>query len=80
MGTLTVSVFGWLIPVAAVAAGVALWRPVALRLRTLPRAFAAAPLLRLSPGSAGWCWSSAGSPMTLGSSCPLRRSRSRCRW
>jgi hypothetical protein len=46
VGTLTVSVFSWLIPVAAVAAGVALWRPAALRLRTLPRAFAAEPLLR----------------------------------
>jgi hypothetical protein len=46
VGTLTVSVFSWLIPVVAVAAGIALWRPAALRLRTLPRAFAAEPLLR----------------------------------
>jgi len=46
VGTLTVSVVRWLIPVAAVAAGVALWRPSSLRLRTLARAFAAAPTLR----------------------------------
>jgi hypothetical protein len=46
VGTLTVSVFSWLIPLAAVVAWVALWRPAALRLRTLPRAFAAEPLLR----------------------------------
>ncbi|WP_300614304.1 hypothetical protein [Trebonia sp.] len=44
--TLTVSVFSWLIPVTAVAAWAALWRPAALRLRTLNRAFAAEPLLR----------------------------------
>jgi hypothetical protein len=43
--TLTVSVFSWLIPVVAVAAWAALWRPDALRLRMLPRAFAAEPLL-----------------------------------
>jgi hypothetical protein len=43
--TLTVSVFSWLIPVVAVAAWAALWRPAALRLRTLERAFAAEPLL-----------------------------------
>ena len=53
VGTLTVSVVRWLIPVAAVAAGVALWRPSSLRLRTLPRAFAAAPALR----TVAWlCW------------------------
>lgn len=46
VGTLTVSVFSWLIPVAAVAAWAVLWRPEALRLRTLPRAFAAEPPLR----------------------------------
>ena len=46
VGTLTVSVFSWLIPVTAVATGVALWRPAALRLRTLAQAFAAEPLLR----------------------------------
>jgi hypothetical protein len=45
VGTLTVSVFSWLIPVTAVATGVALWRPAALRLRTLAQAFAAEPLL-----------------------------------
>jgi hypothetical protein len=53
VGTLTVSVARWLVPVAAVAAGVALWRPSSLRLRTLPRAFAAAPALR----TVAWlCW------------------------
>ena len=53
VGTLTVSVVRWLMPVAAVAAGVALWRPSSLRLRTLPRAFAAAPTLR----TVAWlCW------------------------
>jgi hypothetical protein len=44
--TLTVSVFSWLIPVVAVAAWLALWRPAALRLRTLPQAFAVEPVLR----------------------------------
>jgi hypothetical protein len=43
--TLTVSVFSWLIPVVAVAAWAGLWRPAALRLRMLARAFAAEPLL-----------------------------------
>ena len=53
VGTLTVSVIRWLVPVAAVAAGAALWRPSSLRLRTLPRAFAAAPALR----TVAWlCW------------------------
>jgi hypothetical protein len=53
VGTLTVGVVRWLIPVAAVAAGVALWRPSSLRLRTLPRAFEAAPTLR----TVSWlCW------------------------
>jgi hypothetical protein len=47
VGTLTVSVFSWLIPVVAVAAAAALWRPAALRLRTLSRAFAAEPLLQV---------------------------------
>jgi hypothetical protein len=52
-GTLTVSVVSWLIPVAAAAAAVALWRPSSLRLRTLPRAFEAAPALR----TVAWlCW------------------------
>jgi len=45
-GTLTAGAASWLIPVAAVAAYAALWRPSSLRLRTLPRAFAAAPELR----------------------------------
>jgi hypothetical protein len=53
VGTLTVGAVRWLIPVAAVAAGVALWRPSSLRLRTLPRAFAAAPML---PTVAWLCW------------------------
>jgi hypothetical protein len=53
VGTLTVSVVRWLIPVAAVAAAVVLWRPSSLRLRTLPRAFEAAPVLR----TVAWlCW------------------------
>ena len=47
VGSLTQSVLGWLIPLVAVAAGVALWRPAALRLRTLSDAFAVFPLLRL---------------------------------
>jgi len=46
VGSLTLNVFGWLIPVAAALAGLALWRPAALRLRTLAGAFAALPLLR----------------------------------
>jgi hypothetical protein len=46
VGTLTVSVFSWLIPMVAAAAWAALWRPEALRLRTLSRGFAAQPLLR----------------------------------
>jgi len=53
VGTLTVSVVRWLIPVAAVAAADALWRPASLRLRTLARAFAADPAL---PTVAWLCW------------------------
>jgi hypothetical protein len=53
VGSLTLSVLGWLVPLAAVASGVALWRPAALRLRTLTDAFAAFPLLRLL---AWLCW------------------------
>ena len=53
VGSLTLSVLGWLVPLAAVTAGVALWRPAALRLRTLSDAFAAFPLLRLL---AWLCW------------------------
>jgi hypothetical protein len=53
VATLTVSVVRWLIPVAAVVAALALWRPSSLRLRTLPRAFEAAPVLR----TVAWlCW------------------------
>jgi hypothetical protein len=47
VGSLTLNLFSWLIPVAAVLAAAALWRPAALRLRTLARAFAALPLLRV---------------------------------
>jgi hypothetical protein len=47
VGSLTLSVIGWLIPVAAAVTGVALWQPAALRLRTLAGAFAALPLLRV---------------------------------
>jgi hypothetical protein len=47
LGTLTVRVLGWLIPVVAGATAFALWRPEALRLRTLGEAFAAAPLVRV---------------------------------
>jgi hypothetical protein len=47
VGSLTLSVLGWLVPLVAVAAGIALWRPGALRLRTLSDAFAVFPLLRL---------------------------------
>jgi hypothetical protein len=53
VGTLTESVLRWLVPLAAVAACVALWRPASLRLRTLPQAFEAAPKLR----TVAWlCW------------------------
>jgi hypothetical protein len=45
VGSLTRNVFGSLIPVAALLAGAALWRPAALRLRTLALGFAALPLL-----------------------------------
>jgi hypothetical protein len=48
VGTLTSNDVGWLIPVLVVAAGVALWRPAALRLRTLAKAFEAAPLVRVT--------------------------------
>jgi hypothetical protein len=53
VGSLTLSVLGWLVPLVAVTAGVALWRPGALRLRTLTDAFAVFPLLRLL---AWLCW------------------------
>ena len=53
VGTLTVGVVRWLIPVAAVAAATALWRPSALRLRTLAEAFGSAPAVR----TVAWlCW------------------------
>jgi hypothetical protein len=47
VGSVTLNVFGWLIPVAAALAAAALWRPAALRLRTLAVAFAVLPLLRV---------------------------------
>jgi hypothetical protein len=53
VGTLTVSAARWLIPVAAVAAAAALWRPSALRLRTLAEAFSSAPAVRTT---AWLCW------------------------
>ena len=53
VGTLTVGAVRWLIPVAAVAAAAALWRPSALRLRTLAEAFRSAPAL----STVAWlCW------------------------
>ncbi|HEX8005892.1 MAG TPA: hypothetical protein VF482_05620, partial [Trebonia sp.] len=48
IGTLTVSPFSPLVPVAAVLTGFALWRPSALRLLTLDRAFSMDPLLRVT--------------------------------
>jgi hypothetical protein len=47
VGSLTLNVFSWLIPVAAALAAAALWRPAVLRLRTLEGAFTALPLLRV---------------------------------
>lgn len=47
VASLTLNVFGWLVPVVALAAAVALWRPAALRLRTLATAFTGLPLLRV---------------------------------
>ena len=53
VGTLTASAARWLIPVAAVASAAALWRPSALRLRTLSQAFESAPAVR----TVAWlCW------------------------
>jgi hypothetical protein len=53
VASLTLNVLGWLVPVVAVAAAAALWRPSALRLRTLAGAFTAFPLLRVL---AWLCW------------------------
>lgn len=47
VGSLTLNVIGWLIPLVAVLAAAALGRPAALRLRTLAAAFAAVPLVRV---------------------------------
>jgi hypothetical protein len=53
VGTLTAGAVRWLIPVAAVAAAAALWRPSAMRLRTLAEAFGSAPPVR----TLAWlCW------------------------
>jgi len=53
VATLTVSAARWLIPVAAAAAAAALWRPAALRLRTVAAAFASAPAVH----TVAWlCW------------------------
>jgi hypothetical protein len=53
VGSLTTSTFGWLIPAVAVASAAALWRPAALRLRTIACAFDTRPLL----GILAWlCW------------------------
>jgi hypothetical protein len=53
VGSLTLNIAGWLVPVAAVAAAAALRWPAALRLRTLDAAFAALPLVR----ALAWlCW------------------------
>ena len=48
VGTVTSNDFGWLIPVVAVVAGIALWQPAALRLRTLAKAFETEPLVRVT--------------------------------
>ncbi|HEX7164284.1 MAG TPA: hypothetical protein VF223_23955 [Trebonia sp.] len=47
VGSLTLNVFSWLVPLAAALAAAALWRPAALRLRTLETAFTGLPLLRV---------------------------------
>jgi hypothetical protein len=48
VGTLTVSELSPLVPLGALACALALWRPSWLRLRTLPEAFAASPLLHVT--------------------------------
>jgi hypothetical protein len=48
LGTLTVSALSPLVPCAVVLAGLALWRPLWFRLRTLPLAFGSSPLLRVT--------------------------------
>jgi hypothetical protein len=47
VGSLTLGPLGWLIPLAAIAGGLALWRPAALRLRLLEAACKAEPGVRL---------------------------------
>jgi hypothetical protein len=47
VGSLTLNVFSWLIPVTAALAAAALWRPAVLRLRIREGAFTAVPLLRV---------------------------------
>ena len=79
LGSLSVSAVSPLMPIVVVVTGLMLWRPAWFRLKTIPLAYAALPLLRPFWGCCGWCRCSAGSPTTPGSSCrPLRR-RWRCR-
>jgi hypothetical protein len=47
VGSLTLGPLGWLVPLAAIACGLALWRPAALRLRLLADAFNADPGVQL---------------------------------
>jgi len=46
IGSLSVNAFSPLIPIVAVLTGLMLWRPAWFRLRTVPRAYAAEPLMR----------------------------------
>jgi hypothetical protein len=50
IGSLTVSAYSPLIPVVVVVSGLMLWRPSWFALRTVPRAYAAEPLLRPALG------------------------------
>jgi hypothetical protein len=50
IGSLTVSAYSPLIPVVVVVTGLMLWRPSWFALRTVPRAYAAEPLLRPALG------------------------------
>jgi hypothetical protein len=46
IGSLSVNAFSPLIPIVVVVTGLMLWRPAWFRLRTMPRAYAAEPLMR----------------------------------
>jgi hypothetical protein len=46
IGSLSVNAFSPLIPIVVVVTGLMLWRPAWFRLRTVPRAYAAEPLMR----------------------------------